>query len=210
MGVTSSKCHCHQCHYSSAQPCQASSASSARRTVRHQRECHQVHSLLCVTTETRPLDRLCQFSEFGQESNTNSQQDSNTDSHSTRNKAQVAQQSTAKPGGKAPQRQEQSSQQANRVHMCYVYHRDTASRRHKQGSHPAAKHLSRPVSARRGSCSCELLIKSLRCNTDRAAPARAAGRRDQQLAGPTAGWQDQQLAGVINSWLAGPTAGWQG
>ena len=44
---------------------------------------------LCVTTETRHLDRLGQLGEFEQESNTGSEQESNTDSHSARSKAQA-------------------------------------------------------------------------------------------------------------------------
>ena len=35
----------------------------------------------CVTTETRPLDRLGQLGEFEQERHSGSEQDSNTDSH---------------------------------------------------------------------------------------------------------------------------------
>ena len=51
---------------------------------------------LCVllfTTETRHLNRLRQLSEFEQDSNTNSEQESNKGSHSARNKAHAAQQS---------------------------------------------------------------------------------------------------------------------
>ena len=36
--------------------------------------------LLCVATETRPLDRLGQLGEFEQDSNTDSELESNTDS----------------------------------------------------------------------------------------------------------------------------------
>ena len=50
---------------------------------------------VCVTTETRHLDRLGQLGEFEQDSNTDSEQESNTDSHSARNKAHVARQSAA-------------------------------------------------------------------------------------------------------------------
>ena len=42
---------------------------------------------MCVTTETRHLDRHGQLSEFEQDNNTDSEQESNTDSHSARNKA---------------------------------------------------------------------------------------------------------------------------
>ena len=54
---------------------------------------------VCVTTGTRRLDRLGQLAEVEQESITDSQQGSNTDSHSERSKAQVA-----PPGEKAPPR----------------------------------------------------------------------------------------------------------
>ena len=37
--------------------------------------------MLCVTTETRPLDRLGQLGEFELDSNTDSELESNTDSH---------------------------------------------------------------------------------------------------------------------------------
>ena len=62
---------------------------------------------MCVTTETRHLNRLGQLGECGQESN--------TDSHGARNKAQAAQQSTAVPlaGEKAPQSKGQSTRQPN-------------------------------------------------------------------------------------------------
>ena len=46
-----------------------------------------------MTTETRHLDRLGQLSDFEQDDNTNPEQKCNTDSHSARNKAHVAQQS---------------------------------------------------------------------------------------------------------------------
>ena len=49
----------------------------------------------CVTTETRHLGRLGQLGEFEQNSNTDSKQKSNTNSHSARNKAHVARQSAA-------------------------------------------------------------------------------------------------------------------
>ena len=38
----------------------------------------------CVTTETRPLDRLGQLGEFEQDSNTDSELESNTDSDTAR------------------------------------------------------------------------------------------------------------------------------
>ena len=41
---------------------------------------------MCVTTETRHLDRLGQPGEFEQDSNTDSEQKSNTGSHSARSK----------------------------------------------------------------------------------------------------------------------------
>ena len=53
----------------------------------------QVDVRVCVTTETRHLDRLGQLVEFEQESNTGS----------ARSKAQLAPQSTAEPDEKAPQ-----------------------------------------------------------------------------------------------------------
>ena len=66
------------------------------------------------TTETRHLDRLGQCGEFEQESNTDSEQGRNTDSHSERREAQ------ARTGGatthnneKALQSKEQSTQQTN-------------------------------------------------------------------------------------------------
>ena len=53
--------------------------------------------------QTQHLDRLGQLSEFEQDSNTGSEQESSTDSHSARNKAQVGRQSTAEPRKKAPE-----------------------------------------------------------------------------------------------------------
>ena len=67
---------------------------------------------MCVTSETRHLDRLGQLSEF--------EQDINTDSHSARNRAQVAQQSTAEAGEKTPQSKGQITQQDGGVNVrCY-------------------------------------------------------------------------------------------
>ena len=70
--------------------------------------------LACVTTKTQHLDRLGQLSEFEQGNNTNSEQESNTDSHSARNKAHVAQQSATELGEEAPHGKEQSTQQKNK------------------------------------------------------------------------------------------------
>ena len=61
----------------------------------------------CVTTETRPLGRLGQLGEFEQDSNTDSELESNTDSHSAQSKAHVARQSAAERGEEAPHSKEQ-------------------------------------------------------------------------------------------------------
>ena len=57
-----------------------------------------------VTTETRPLDRLGQLGEFEQDSNTDSELESNTDSHTAQSKAHVARQAAAERGEEAPSR----------------------------------------------------------------------------------------------------------
>ena len=65
--------------------------------------------MLCVTTETRHLDRLDQLGEFEQDSNTDSEQESNTEA------AQCAKQSTRGStisggrGEEAPHSKEQST-----------------------------------------------------------------------------------------------------
>ena len=56
----------------------------------------------------RHLNRVGQL-EFEQESNTDLEQESKADSNSARSKAQAAQQSTAEPGEKAPQRADHSA-----------------------------------------------------------------------------------------------------
>ena len=70
---------------------------------------------LCVTTETRPLDRLGQLGEVEQDSNTDSELESNTDSHRAQNKAHVARQSAAERGKEAPHSKAQST-----VCVCIV------------------------------------------------------------------------------------------
>ena len=77
------------------------------------------YQLVRVTTETRHLGRLCQQSEFDQESS--------TALHSARSKAQVAQQPMAEPDGKAPQSKEQSTQQTNRTATKLKHRRDKAA-----------------------------------------------------------------------------------
>ena len=62
---------------------------------------------VCVATKTRHLNWLGQLGE--QDGNADSKQESNTDAHSARKKAQAAQQAKVKPGEKAPQSKEQSS-----------------------------------------------------------------------------------------------------
>ena len=71
----------------------AASTGATVAAVRRPRPAQCSH--LCVTTETRHLDRLGQLGEFEQDSNTASEQESNTDSHSAGNKAHVARQSAA-------------------------------------------------------------------------------------------------------------------
>ena len=66
---------------------------------------------MCVATEARPLDRLGQLGEFEQDSNTASDLESNTDSHSAQSKAHVARQAAAERGEEAPHSKEQSKQQ---------------------------------------------------------------------------------------------------
>ena len=76
---------------------------------------------VCVTTETRPLDRLGQLSAFEEDSNTDSELGSNTYTHSAQNKAHVARQSAAEHGEEALHSKEQSTHQTNKwvgIHVC--------------------------------------------------------------------------------------------
>ena len=77
------------------------------------------HLCVCCNNDA-PSRPDCQLGEFEQDSNTDSELESNTDSHSAQSKAHVAGQSVAERGEEAPHSKEQSTQVhvwASRVHL---------------------------------------------------------------------------------------------
>ena len=95
------------------------------------------------------LDRLGQLHAFEQDSNTDSGQESNTDSHSARRKARAARQPTAEPGEKAPR----PCESGEGAHLAHEPHLGVV------GAVAAQSRIAERVEERRGdrraACRCE-------------------------------------------------------